>query len=77
MVAFDRGGAITVVTRLPVGLERGGGWGDTTLELPEGEWVDVISGRSVGVSTGSATLGAPLADVLATYPVALLTRVDG
>ena len=77
VVAFDRGGAITVVTRLPVGLERGGGWGETTLELPEGEWVDVISGRSVGVSTGSANLGAPLADVLATYPVALLTRVDG
>ena len=31
VLAFDRGGAVTVVTRLPVGLERRGGWGDTTL----------------------------------------------
>ena len=26
---FDRGGAITLATRLPVGLARSGGWGDT------------------------------------------------
>ena len=36
VVAFDRGGAITVATRFPVGLARDGGWGDTTLDLPDG-----------------------------------------
>ena len=29
VLAFDRGGAITVATRLPVGLAARGGWGDT------------------------------------------------
>jgi (1->4)-alpha-D-glucan 1-alpha-D-glucosylmutase len=36
VLAFDRGGAITVVTRLPIGLEAKGGWGDTVLRLPDG-----------------------------------------
>ena len=30
-IAFDRGGALAVATRLPVGLARRGGWGDTVL----------------------------------------------
>ena len=64
-VAYDRGGAITVVTRLPVGLAAAGGWGDTTLELPEGQWHDVL--------TGLDTDGR-LADLLAVHPVALLVR---
>ncbi|HET6939840.1 MAG TPA: malto-oligosyltrehalose synthase [Nocardioides sp.] len=36
VLAFDRGGAVTVVTRLPVGLAARGGWGDTVLHLPGG-----------------------------------------
>jgi (1->4)-alpha-D-glucan 1-alpha-D-glucosylmutase len=36
LLAFDRGGAVTVVTRLPVGLAARGGWGDTVLHLPSG-----------------------------------------
>jgi (1->4)-alpha-D-glucan 1-alpha-D-glucosylmutase len=36
VVAFDRGGAVTVVTRLPLGLAQRGGWGDTTLTPPDG-----------------------------------------
>jgi (1->4)-alpha-D-glucan 1-alpha-D-glucosylmutase len=36
VLAFDRGGAVTVVTRLPRGLAARGGWGDTTLGLPDG-----------------------------------------
>jgi (1->4)-alpha-D-glucan 1-alpha-D-glucosylmutase len=36
VLAFDRGGAVTVVTRLPLGLVRRGGWGETTLELLDG-----------------------------------------
>lgn len=66
-VAFDRGGAITVVTRLPVGLDAAGGWGDTRLDLPPGRWHDVL--------TGVGTDGH-LADLLATHPVALLVRED-
>ncbi|MET0839107.1 MAG: malto-oligosyltrehalose synthase [Marmoricola sp.] len=43
VLAFDRGGAVTVVTRLPVGLAQKGGWGDTVLHLPgRTERVDVI-----------------------------------
>jgi (1->4)-alpha-D-glucan 1-alpha-D-glucosylmutase len=67
VVAFDRGGAITVATRLPVGLAAAGGWGDTALDLPEGRWHDLL--------TGLDTDGR-LADLLATHPVALLVRKD-
>ncbi|MCF6376786.1 malto-oligosyltrehalose synthase [Nocardioides KLBMP 9356] len=66
VVAYDRGGAIAVVTRLPVGLAASG-WGDTALDLPEGQWHDVL--------TGLDTDGR-LADLLATHPVALLVRKD-
>ncbi|MEO6886148.1 MAG: malto-oligosyltrehalose synthase [Jatrophihabitantaceae bacterium] len=65
-VAFDRGGAITVVTRLPVGLERAGGWAHTTLSI-EGTATDVISGVR---HTGEIAL----IDLLTDYPVALLVR---
>jgi (1->4)-alpha-D-glucan 1-alpha-D-glucosylmutase len=64
-VAFDRGGAITVVTRLPVRLERAGGWGDTVLELPAGAR-DVLTGRTYDGT-------ARLAEIMATYPVAVLS----
>jgi malto-oligosyltrehalose synthase/malto-oligosyltrehalose trehalohydrolase len=67
-VAFDRGGAITVATRLPVALAARGGWGDTTLRLPPGDWVEATSGRPVTSNR--------LADLLADLPVALLRRVD-
>jgi (1->4)-alpha-D-glucan 1-alpha-D-glucosylmutase len=67
-VAFDRGGAVTVATRLPVGLERAGGWGDTTVLLPGRAYVDVLTGTRF---TGGAV---PLATLLATYPVALLAE---
>jgi (1->4)-alpha-D-glucan 1-alpha-D-glucosylmutase len=64
VLAFDRGGAVSVVTRLPVGLAARGGWGDTELEL-EGTWRDVVTDRPVGVR---------LDDVLRELPVALLVR---
>ena len=57
-LAFDRGGAITVATRLPLGLAARGGWGATTLALPAGEWSDAISGR---VFTGDVLLAELLA----------------
>ncbi|GAA1749102.1 malto-oligosyltrehalose synthase [Aeromicrobium alkaliterrae] len=68
-VAFTRHPDLfAVATRLPVGLERRGGWGATTLDLTDGPWTDVL--------TGATHPGGPrpVADLLATYPVALLTR---
>jgi (1->4)-alpha-D-glucan 1-alpha-D-glucosylmutase len=67
LIAFDRGGAITVATRLPEGLRREGGWRDTTIDLAAGEYVDLLTGRASGGRT-------PASDVLAVYPVALLQR---
>ncbi|MFC5264956.1 malto-oligosyltrehalose synthase [Kribbella qitaiheensis] len=68
-VAFARGDSVvTIATRLPVALHRLGGWGDSTVVLPEGEWRDVLTGRSVG--SGAARIH----DLLADLPVALLTR---
>ncbi|NIH80077.1 malto-oligosyltrehalose synthase [Amycolatopsis viridis] len=64
-VAFERRGLITVATRLPVGLAAAGGWRDTVLPLPDGEWTDTLTGTVV---TGQ------LAAMLARYPVALLVR---
>ncbi|TDD64882.1 malto-oligosyltrehalose synthase [Jiangella aurantiaca] len=64
-VAFDRGGAVTVATRLPMRLERRGGWADTVVEAPDGR-VDVLTGRPVA---GGAVR---LAELLDHYPVALL-----
>jgi (1->4)-alpha-D-glucan 1-alpha-D-glucosylmutase len=70
VVAFDRGGAVTVATRLPAGLAAAGGWGDTGLQLPTGAWRDLLTGARV-VSDAN---GAPLAEVLGRLPVALLVR---
>ncbi len=65
LVAFDRGGAITVATRLPVGLDRRGGWGEASLPLPDGVYRDALTDtRHEGC--------VPLSAVLARYPVALL-----
>ena len=66
VLAFDRGGAVTVVTRLPVGLDERGGWGDTALAL-EGTYLDALTGRVVT---------SRLDDVLRDLPVALLVK-DG
>ena len=33
LVAYDRGGAITLATRLPIAGSPAGGWGETTVEL--------------------------------------------
>jgi (1->4)-alpha-D-glucan 1-alpha-D-glucosylmutase len=68
-VAFGRGDAVlTIATRLPVALHRLGGWGDSTVVLPDGDWQDVLTGRSVG--SGAARIH----DLLADLPVALLAR---
>ena len=68
LLAFDRGGALTVATRLPVGLAARG-WGDTVLHLPEGRWADLLTGRE---HAGDAAAHELLADL----PVALLIREE-
>ncbi|MFH8250091.1 malto-oligosyltrehalose synthase [Microbacterium sp. B2969] len=70
-IAFDRGGALAVGTRLPVALERRGGWGDTVLLRHSGPTVDVLTGRRFEGTE------VRLADLLSIYPVALLaTEAD-
>ena len=76
VVAFGRGTSdgvevVTVVTRLAGRLADAGGWGDATLDLPEGRWSDVVSARTF---LGGPT---PLADLVGEdgLPVALLVRV--
>ncbi len=64
LVAFDRGGALALATRLPYGLVAAGGWADTTVDVGLSR-VDVLTGRE---HSGPVAV----ADVLADYPVALL-----
>ncbi len=69
VLAFDRGGVIAVGTRLPYALAQAGGWRDTTLQLPEGSYEDLLTGRQ---HTGNQ----PLAQLLDSYPVALLVAAS-
>ncbi len=65
VVAFIRGGAaITAVPRLTINLA---GWGDTSLDLPAGEWQDVLGGRRWSGRVAAA-------DLFGRFPVALLVR---
>ncbi|GAB3881714.1 malto-oligosyltrehalose synthase [Terrabacter terrigena] len=83
-VAFGRGSSsgvevVTVVTRLAGRLADSGGFGEATIDLPEGEWSDAISARTFpggsvrlaelvgGDAAGDGGRGA--------LPVALLVRV--
>ena len=67
LVAFDRGGAITLATRLPAGLSAAGGWGGAVLPLPAGQYRDVFTGASHARQL-------LVAEALDQYPVALLLR---
>ncbi|UQN15449.1 malto-oligosyltrehalose synthase [Gulosibacter sp. ACHW.36C] len=69
LIAVDRGGVVVLATRLPIDLERGGGWHDTRLQLPEGRWVDQIDGITYEGEVGVAHL-------LKHWPVAMLARSD-
>ncbi|MGY1844924.1 malto-oligosyltrehalose synthase [Modestobacter sp. SYSU DS0875] len=68
-VAFDRGGVVTVATRLPVHLAETG-WGDTGLALPTGAWRDLFTGARVVSDAG----GVGVEQLLSQLPVALLVR---
>ena len=69
-VAFDRGGAITLATRLPIGLLASGGWRDTTIGVADRGYIDVLTQERFDGPT------LRVADVLARYPVALLVAAD-
>jgi (1->4)-alpha-D-glucan 1-alpha-D-glucosylmutase len=51
-------------------LERLGGWGEHVVALPEGDWHELLTDRVVPGGL------VRLADLLATYPVALLARAE-
>ncbi|MDQ0727548.1 malto-oligosyltrehalose synthase [Microbacterium sp. W4I20] len=65
-VAVHRGGATAVATRLPVGLARRGGWGDTVMMRPDIPGTDVLTGRRIEPGP------VRLAELFETYPVALI-----
>jgi (1->4)-alpha-D-glucan 1-alpha-D-glucosylmutase len=68
-LAFMRGDSLaTVVTRWPRTLQRHGGWGGETLDLPPGRWRDALTSREF------AGDGIAFADLFADLPVALLAR---
>lgn len=57
--------------RAPATLRAEGGFGDATVDLPEGEWTDELTGHRVTVVPGTPPR---VADLLADRPVALLVR---
>ncbi|MBK0329813.1 malto-oligosyltrehalose synthase [Brachybacterium sp. MASK1Z-5] len=61
---------VTVVTRLAHGLAQRGGFGEAVIVLPEGRWLDLLSGRET--DGGQVRLTALLED----WPAALLVRAD-
>ncbi|MCW2917519.1 MAG: malto-oligosyltrehalose synthase [Actinomycetia bacterium] len=68
VVAFRRGRSLTVATRLPHGLQRRGGWHETTLTVPDASFRDALTHA---VHRGPVLR---LADLLDRLPVALLVQ---
>ena len=67
VVAYSRGGGCLVVApRLPMKL--GKGWGDTTIEIPDGSWDNLLTDENIGGGP------AKLASLLGRFPVALLSK---
>ncbi|WP_030210035.1 malto-oligosyltrehalose synthase [Streptomyces sp. NRRL S-87] len=79
-VAFCRGGAaITVATRLPLGLSATGGWHDTEVRLPPGPWTPVFPTPTerdtpTDPSDTPGPSWVPVAALLARSPATLLAR---
>ncbi len=68
VIAFARDGLVTVVPRLPRQLQQG--WAGTTVTLPEGSWVDVLTGAAGWEGA------VDLTQLLARFPVAVLERAE-
>lgn len=60
---------VTIATRLPASLRDIGGWGDTTVVLPDGEWNDILTGRNFSGGTTNVD------EILQQYPVAVLRTI--
>ncbi|WP_306321652.1 MULTISPECIES: malto-oligosyltrehalose synthase [unclassified Streptomyces] len=70
-VAYARAGRVVVAaTRLSLRLAEAGGWHSTTLPLPEGEWLELLTAER------HFTGHARVADLFTHLPVALLIRTD-
>ncbi len=68
-LAFRRHADLVAVATVRSGaLRAAGGWADAALELGEGTWTDVLTGRE------HAGPRVALDELLAVYPVALVTR---
>ena len=67
VVAFARDRLVVVVPRLLAGL--GASWADTAIELPSGDWEDVLTGAH---HAGGGAVG--LSGLLGGFPVAVLVR---
>ena len=67
VVAFTYAGRVTVVPRLAVRVERDG-WGDTAVDLPDGEWKNLD-----GCCYSAA---ARISDILDGFPVAVMERAS-
>jgi len=70
LIGFDSGDIVTLATRLPVGLAKGGGWGDSTVRLARRPVTDLIADRQY--RGGTLALG----EVFGRYPVALLVPTE-
>ncbi len=64
---------VAVATRLPLALERLGGWGAHTVALPPGRWVDLLHPGGAGAAPVLEGGGVPVHQLLGRLPVALLT----
>jgi len=70
VAGFVRGGEVAVlVTRAPQRLDAGGGWGENSVDLPDGLWRDELTASMYGGGENRC------ADLFADYPVALLRKV--
>jgi (1->4)-alpha-D-glucan 1-alpha-D-glucosylmutase len=75
VLGYLRAGRVAALAvRAPAGLRSSGGFGDETVDLPAGQWVDELTGRRVTVATGAPPRAA---DLLQHLPVALLVRTGG
>jgi (1->4)-alpha-D-glucan 1-alpha-D-glucosylmutase len=63
--SFKRERLAIVIARFPGLRQADPKWGDAAVELPEGRWIDVLSGRQFGGVE-------PLASRLASFPAAVL-----
>jgi len=69
VVAFVRGdNAVSVLPRLIIGLD--GDWADTVMELPAGQWHNILTGDESGGGP------VPLSKILTRFPVGLLEREE-